>query len=190
MGTEPWNIGALRACVTLTEQDVRDAARLLSLIADSVKTPSLGRIVANLGPDDRQDKRARLVLRARQHLHERQLRKQFLSRAVFGEPAWDSLLVLYISEFEGRRLTLRGVADEIQEPISSTQRWIGYLEKERLVEKEGHPTDRRMSHVALLNKGRETLDAYLAAIDSPDPSVQEKGALFPAAPFIPNRLRD
>ena len=105
-----------------------------------------------------------LLSRAKKHFRDRQLRRQYCSRAIFGEPAWDSLLVLYISEFFGRRLTVGRLVDWIEAPLSTTQRWIAYLEKERLVAKEGHPDDRRMAYVRLLDKGRTILDDYFTAV--------------------------
>ena len=40
-------------------------------------------------------------------------------------------------------------------------RWVGYLEKEHLIERKDHPTDRRIVFVKLAGKGRDALDAFL-----------------------------
>jgi DNA-binding MarR family transcriptional regulator len=147
-----------------TERDIRDAARLLALIAsregneaqEPAGEPGFQRHSSPLH-------REVLLSRAKKHFRDRQLRRQYFSRGIFGEPAWDTLLVLYLSEFSGRRLTIGRLVDWIEAPLSTTQRWIAYLEKERLVAKEGHPDDRRMSYVRLLDKGRIVLDDYFAA---------------------------
>ena len=149
--------------VTFTERDIREAARLLALIAsmdeaqDSAGVPKVDR------PASSADREV-LLSRAKKQFRDRQLRRQFCNRAIFGEPAWDTLLVLYISEFFGRRLTVGRLVDWIEAPLSTTQRWIAYLEKERLVAKEGHPDDRRMAYVRLLDKGRAILDDYFTAV--------------------------
>ena len=148
-----------------TERDIRDAARLLALIANSDGSEAQEcleepRVDRQASPVDREV----LLSRAKRHLRDRRLRRQFFSRAIFGEPAWDTLLVLYISEFFGRRLTVGRLVDWIEAPLSTTQRWIAYLEKERLVAKEGHPDDRRMAYVRLLDKGRAILDDYFTAV--------------------------
>jgi DNA-binding MarR family transcriptional regulator len=152
------------ASLPFTERDIREAARLLALIASL----DAGETQGSLGePElDRQSSsvdREVLLSRAKKHFRDRQLRRQFFSRAIFGEPAWDTLLVLYISEFFGRRLTVGRLVDWIEAPLSTAQRWIAYLEKERLVAKEGHPDDRRMAYIRLLDKGRTILDDYFTA---------------------------
>ena len=153
---------ALSASMRFTEHDRREAARLLALIANTdigvapAEAPSRPQTASN----DREE----LLARAKKHFRDRQLRKQCFSPAIFGEPAWDTLLVLYISEFFDRRLTVGRLVDWIDAPLSTAQRWIAYLEKERLVAKEGHPDDKRMAYVRLLDKGKTMLDDYFAAV--------------------------
>lgn len=151
------------ARVPFTEADIREVARLLGLIAGRDKNEpqittrdSMHKVDA-IHPE-------LLLARAKKHLRDRQLRKQYFSRAIFGEPAWDALIVLYISEFSGRQLTVGRLVDWIEAPLSTTQRWIAYLQKERLVTKESHPADKRMAYVRLLDKGRTILEEYLAAL--------------------------
>lgn len=148
-----------------TERDIREAARLLGLIANF--DSSGGQHAAEEPADQRPSTvdREVLLLRAKKHLRRRQLRRQYFSRAIFGEPAWDTMVVLYISEFFGRRLTVGKLVDWIDAPLSTTQRWLAYLEKERLVAKEGDPGDRRVSYVRLLDKGRTILDHYFTAAE-------------------------
>lgn len=150
--------------IPFTERDRRDAARLLALIVNQESSealePALEPGQARQPPVDREV----LLSQAKKHFRDRQLRTQYLSRGIFGEPVWDTLLVLYISEFSGRRLTVGRLADWIETPLSTTQRGIAYLEKERLIAKEGHPDDKRMAYVRLLDKGRTVLDDYFAAV--------------------------
>ena len=155
------------ARVPFTERDIREAARLLALIArsgDGQEHDELDTSQAQDGWQAQPVDREVLLSRARKQMRDRQLRKQFFSRATFGEPAWDMLLVLYISEFSGRRLTVGRLVDWIDAPLSTAQRWIGYLQKERLIDKEGHPDDKRMAYVRLLDKGQTALDNYFAAL--------------------------
>lgn len=159
-------------CPPFSARDIRDATRLLAIIASAERTDEEHGdgggedLVATTTAPRRQPQlvsREVLVSRARRHLRERQLRKQFFNRATFGEPAWDTLLVLYISEHSGRRLTIGRLADWIEAPLSTTQRWIGYLEKERLIAKQGHPDDRRIAYLVLLEKGQALLNDYFTA---------------------------
>ena len=41
-------------------------------------------------------------------------------------------------------------------------RWVGYLEKEKLVQRELHPTDQRTFFVTLTEKGISLLELYLS----------------------------
>jgi DNA-binding MarR family transcriptional regulator len=153
--------------VPFTERDIRDAARLLALIASSDSGSSQDDLEAAEREGDARSETLdedMLLSRAKRHLRERQLRSQFFKRTAFGEPAWDILLILYISEFAGRRLRLRTLADRIEAPLSTTQRWIGYLEKERFVGREEHPDDKRMFYLRLLDRGRTVLNEYFAAL--------------------------
>ena len=149
--------------VTLSEKDVRDAARLFRLIAD--KTPwahlslseqeGAGRRRAEPTPRDALIDRARAVVRTRR------LRARHFNRVMFAEPAWDILLLLYLAESSEGRQTIGQLAELVETPLTTVLRWIGYLEKEHLIERKDHPTDRRIVFVKLASKGRDALEAFL-----------------------------
>ena len=146
--------------IVLSERDVREAVRLLGLFATALgdqEAPDQG--------DRNATSREELVLRARIVLGSRRRRFRYFNRSMFGEPAWDILLVLYITETtEGRQSTGR-LAELVETPLSTAARWIDYLHRERLVERESHPTDKRVVYIRLLAKGRELLDSYLSGQD-------------------------
>jgi DNA-binding MarR family transcriptional regulator len=154
--------GELLKTVRLTEKDAREAARLMQLLsgaaselsADPDLLPPVGE-----GPD-----RADLLARARIVIKGRRMRGRYFSPAIFGEPAWDILLVLYIADVSGDRQTIGKLAEWIVTPPSTVMRWVGYLERERLVERHAHPTDRRIMFIRLTDKGRSGLDGYLRAL--------------------------
>lgn len=58
---------------------------------------------------------------------------------LFGEPAWDILLNLFIAGCEGRRLTVAAVCAGAGAPASTALRWITILEKRGMVIREGEP---------------------------------------------------
>jgi DNA-binding MarR family transcriptional regulator len=147
--------------VTVTEKDVRDAVRLFRLLADpTVLANGLPESFPSAEPADRQS----LISRARIVLNSRRLRERYFNRAIFGEPAWDMLLVLYVTEQSDERLTMSRLAEWVQAPLTTVLRWMDYLEREQLVERQAHPTDRRIVFVKLLEKGRKALNSYLGAI--------------------------
>lgn len=148
--------------VTLTEKDIRDAARLLRLLADpalvAIGLPDL------LSAASETKDRETLISRARIVLSARRLRERFFNRIMFGEPAWDILLMLYVSEQSAGRLTMSRLAEWVETPLTTVVRWVNFLEEERLVERQAHPTDRRTVFINLLEKGRAALDSYLGMI--------------------------
>jgi len=151
--------------VTLSEKDLKDAVRLFRLFAD----PALiGHDIGDFlpaeeradGPSDRQS----LAAKARMVLSARLAREQYFHPDLFGEPAWEILLALYVIEDSGARFTISKLAECISAPLSTVVRWIKTLEEQSLVARVNHPTDRRVIFVRLLDKGRQALDDYLGAI--------------------------
>lgn len=153
--------------VRLTDKDIRDAARLFRLLADAGS--QLQSVAAPSNREDstkhvNQSETEDLLARAKLILSSRRLRARYFNPAVFGEPAWEILLVLYITDSSGGRQTLGKLADWIETPPTSVLRWVGYLEKEKFLERQPHPNDRRITFLRLLPKGREAMDAYLGAV--------------------------
>lgn len=97
-------------------------------------------------------------------MHTRRLRARHFSRAMFAEPAWDMLLLLYLADSAQERQTIGQLAEGIETPLTTVLRWVGYLEKEHLVERQDHPTDRRIVFIGLTNKGRTALETYLTEL--------------------------
>lgn len=58
---------------------------------------------------------------------------------LFGEPAWDILLGLFIAGCEGRRLSVTAVCSGAGAPESTALRWITILEKRGMIVREGEP---------------------------------------------------
>jgi DNA-binding MarR family transcriptional regulator len=150
----------------LTEKDVRDAARLFRLIADPAM---LGNVLPAFFPPAGESEagvtdRQLLVSRARVLINARRVRERYFHHDLFGEPAWEILLALYIAEESGARFTTGKLAEWIGAPLSTVVRWIRTLEEKSLVERADHPTDRRITFIRLLEKGRKGLDAYLGLL--------------------------
>jgi len=80
---------------------------------------------------------------------------------MFGEPAWEMLLLLYIG-LGSIRMSAGGLAHAASYSKATTMRWVGYLEKEKLVQREQHPTDQRTFFVTLTEKGINLLELYLS----------------------------
>ena len=149
--------------IILSESDVASAVRLLRLIAGEAESSTDAQRPPTTGETSDLDRQLRLS-RARKLVSDRQLRCDYFNRAIFGEAAWDILLMLYIADSTGVLQTQATLSKALTTPPTTIQRWIDYLEKERLVQRNPHPTDRRTAFVSLLGKGRTALERYLAAV--------------------------
>ena len=146
----------LEGKIVLSGQDARAAARLLRVLSEAV-----GHLPAEEPPPGQPASEDELASLARIIFHSRRTRARHFKRAMFGEPAWDVLLLLYAADRSGSRQTLTKLAGSIEAPLSTVNRWIGYLEREQLVQREPHPTDRRVVFIGLLPKGRQSMTEYL-----------------------------
>lgn len=145
---------------TLTEKDVRDAARLFRRISAGTPWANLWSMEAPHRSTAEPNLRVELITRAKAMLHSRQLRARYFNRAIFAEPAWDILLLLYLADSSEARRSVGQLAELIETPLTTVSRWVGYLEKEHLVARTDHPTDRRIVFIRLTDKGRSALDTY------------------------------
>ena len=163
--------------ITLTPEDARELARLLGLlirdqpvlageVAATLRDLKVGKGLSPL-PVDRRE----LVLKARAVMSERKRRTRFFKKAMFGEAAWDMLLALYITDYAGRRQTISKLVDWANAPRSTANRWIDYLERERLIVRSPHPDDRRFVFVDLAEKGRRLLNEYFSTLPNEVSSV-------------------
>jgi len=151
--------------IELTDHDRREAARLLSLIGNAPRG-KVEDLRARMEPGTTKElDQETLLARVRKHVVERQLRNAYFNPSIFGEPAWEILLTLYISENTGRKPTLRRLAHRVNTPLTTAIRWIDYLAKENLVQKEPRPDYRRMMYVTLLDKGRALIEDYFSSLN-------------------------
>ena len=143
----------LPSLVALTGSDLEDARRLLHLLTQS-REPATGGSGAPFGPDA-------LLARARKILTDRQKRVERFGRAMFGEPAWEMLLLLYVAQASARYTASR-LARVSGYSKATAIRWLDYLEKEKLILRKSHPTDQRSVFIELTDKGISSLELYLA----------------------------
>jgi DNA-binding MarR family transcriptional regulator len=141
--------------VSLDERDVEDLHRLLGKLRD--RSPVSETQDAEV-PDSEELK---LEQRARRLLENRRKRVAIFGAQMFAEPAWDMLLLLYLSG-RGRRQNQSSLCELSGASRSTAMRWIEFLAGRGLVRREDHPTDKRQNFVSLTEKGRHLLDLYLS----------------------------
>ena len=114
----------------------------------------------------REESRRQLLLeRALATMEMRQLRHKFLNPAMLGEPAFDMLLALYVTNARPAIVSLRMLSSLVGVSESSGVRWLKFLVSEGLAFSVGGDGDPGEIHAAITGKGRIVMDKYLKAFD-------------------------
>lgn len=88
------------------------------------------------------------------------LRLTFFDSSLFGEPAWDMMLALYIAQGEGRRVKVSDLYNESGVPATTTLRWVNRLFELGMTRKRRHRTDLRISFVEIHPDTIRKMNAY------------------------------
>lgn len=87
----------------------------------------------------------------------RQARSRNLPSNLFGEPAWDILLDLFIAKSRGRRVSVTSVCIASQVPATTALRWIGLLQSEGIIVRDNDNDDRRRAFLRLSESGEKAV---------------------------------
>ena len=101
---------------------------------------------------------------ARSSISARRARGRYLPDPMFGEPAWEMLLALYVDTRSEARHTISSLSAASGAAATTALRWIDYLERGELVERRPSPTDKRVAFITMTAKGRAAIEAYLAEL--------------------------
>lgn len=102
------------------------------------------------------------LLAAKDLYKERLARRRYFSANLFGEPAWDILLDLYIAEKENRVTSVTSACLGAQVPQTTAIRWIRMLEQEGLVLRDQDRHDGRRRLLRISEKGYARMTGYIA----------------------------
>ena len=98
---------------------------------------------------------------ARAEYRRRRLRGTvFDSDDLFGEPAWDMLLDLFIAGLEGKRVPVTSACIGACVPTTTALRWLSLIEERGLVIREPDPSDARRAHVRLSPEAMRRMEQY------------------------------
>lgn len=154
--SDPWTT------IAVSDGDLRAATRLLRTIASAGQNPSgdaaVGEAQDLAAPLDR----ATLTARASKMFALRRRRCQIFGVGMFGEPAWDMLVALYVVDATGPKATIGRLSEVTRTALTTAIRWLEYLEQQGLVRRESSPTDRRVVFVQLTDKGRSAMEEFLS----------------------------
>lgn len=85
---------------------------------------------------------------------------------LFGEPAWDILLDLYIAQAEGKQVSVSSACIGSAAPPTTGLRWLGVLADEGLVVREADAEDQRRVLVRLTPAGQAAMDRFFEAAET------------------------
>lgn len=92
----------------------------------------------------------------------RSIRRTIFDKELFGEPAWDMLLELYVLKLNRRNETVSGLCIASGAPSTTALRWIKLLEQLGWIERSADAKDRRRIFVALTAKAESAMEAFFA----------------------------
>ena len=89
----------------------------------------------------------------------------FGNAELFGEPAWDILLDLYIAHVEKKSVSVSSACIGSAAPPTTGLRWLGVLTENGLILREHDPEDQRRVLVRLTEQGLAAMDEYFASLE-------------------------
>jgi DNA-binding MarR family transcriptional regulator len=110
--------------------------------------------------------RSSLVAMAKRIKEIRAVRSVVFAPELFGEPAWDLLLALYIAEGDQYRLNVTAACMQSNIPETTALRWLTSLGEAGLIKYTANPTDARSRYVSLSSAGVAMMDRVLKLASS------------------------
>lgn len=163
-GTSPGECSAQPAAIGPDKQAAAfsparsNGAPMQPMASCDEQTPSL------LSRRSGHDLREHYAHHARQIYASRRKRCAIFDNAeLFGEPAWDILLDLYIAHAEGKQVSVSSACIGSAAPSTTGLRWLGILAQHDLVVREHDPDDQRRVLVHLSEGGLQAMDQFFAS---------------------------
>ena len=134
----------------------------LNEIAEMIRSPNLANMPHKSAVGDSHAS----FLRLAQQLYQMRRRRAacFGSSELFGEPAWDMLLDLYIAHASQQSVSVTSACIGAAVPATTALRHLGQLQDEGLIEREHDTRDQRRINVRLSELGVARMEAYFSAV--------------------------
>ena len=91
-------------------------------------------------------------------------RRQFFDESLFGEPAWDMLLLLCCADAGGLAIGANVLTGCTGVPVSVAERWLAVLEERGLVVRRHNPDNLFFKTIHLTDAGSTRMEDYLKEI--------------------------
>jgi hypothetical protein len=92
--------------------------------------------------------------------------RYFGSAQIFGEPAWDILLDLYIRQADSENVSFKSVVVSSGGSAATAGLWLKLLEERQLILSEDDPVNEGCMLIRLTPEGKESMTRYLNEITS------------------------
>lgn len=132
-------------------------AREMTLPAETKEFVEDGHIAKPSAEDE-----ARWLALARKMYLERRQREKFLPADLFGEPAWDILIDLYVAAKENVNISTTSACIGASVPPTTGLRWLQVLEGHGLIERECDIKDQRRTFVKLSKSGCDAMSKFFS----------------------------
>lgn len=118
----------------------------------------------NLRKEEDERQEADLLERVRIIAERRVERYQYLPAEMFGEPAWDMLLDLYLASGDGKSISVSSACIASRAPATTALRWLRRMEQLGLVARVNDDSDRRRVYVTITDAAKRALADWLLSI--------------------------
>lgn len=88
--------------------------------------------------------------------------KIFDNESIFGEPAWDILLDLFVAEERNKKISVSSACIGANVPITTAHRWLNLLEAEGFLIREYDDQDARRCYIKISAKTCAMMRSYLS----------------------------
>jgi len=141
--------------------DFKDTAeKLIGVLEAFLRTDSDNEEVVSSAQAERME--PLLLASAEAVYRSRRRRTAYFSEGLFGEPAWDMLLDLFIHHARRKRVRVTSACLASGVPSTTALRWLTVLEQEGLVQRVPGVQDRRVHFVELTKAGYLAVARWLS----------------------------
>jgi DNA-binding MarR family transcriptional regulator len=157
--------------LSITTQEIARLCRELEAIVERKAVQPQAAIIASAHAPSESD----LIVLAKSLIKERAMRYCHLSGMDLGEPVWDILLDLYVSDATGRRVSVSSACIASNVPPTTGLRYVSSLTSKGDILRVLDETDARRVFVKLSDEVTEAIRGYLCCVFESRSASREAG---------------
>jgi hypothetical protein len=155
----------------------RDVLRALSLALEEIAVEDEGearphKVLGSVDAHEVARNADRLAEIAAREYRARRARDRYFDRTLFGEPAWDIMIDLFIQQSSGKTVSVTSAAIASQVPVTTALRHLAMLQKAGLVERMRSAADARVKLLRLTKEGYTRIGSWL--LDRTTPVIRRR----------------